>query len=68
MAAICYQGGCGWQTGEPVRVIAECLATWHVYEKHPAVWRSVIGDRPPADPDPRTPEGRAVLAELTGSS
>jgi hypothetical protein len=68
MPAFCHQDDCGWETGEPNRDIAGCLAAWHVYEDHPDVWLRVIGDRPPADPDPRTPEGRAVLAVMTGSS
>lgn len=41
--------------------IAGCLATWHVYENHPDVWRSVIGDRPPVDPDPRDQQQRMAM-------
>lgn len=32
---------------------AKCEAVWHVYEEHPHVWVDVVGDKPPADPDPR---------------
>lgn len=56
---------CGWKTQEPVRHIAGCLATWHVYETHPEAWASVAGDRQPRDPDPRIPEVRLQL-ELFG--
>lgn len=53
---------CDWISEDVYnRDIAGCLATWHVYEKHPDVWRQVIGDRPPVDPDPRTSEGMAII-------
>jgi hypothetical protein len=62
MAACC--NFCDWETGEPERSVAGCLATWHVYEKHPDIWRQVAGDRPPLDPDPRIP---AVRAQISGN-
>lgn len=55
---------CDWETAEPERAVSGCLASWHVYEKHPDVWRRVIGDRPPLDPDPRIP---AVRAQISGN-
>lgn len=61
MSAVCRVPGCGWETSEPIRDIAGCLATWHVYEQHPDVWKDVAGDRPPRDPDPRSPEVRAAM-------
>ena len=63
MSAYCKVPGCVWATGEPVEVISGCLATWHVYEQHRDVWKNVMGDRPPSDPDPRTPEGQGKIAE-----
>jgi hypothetical protein len=62
MASYCKVPECGWFTEEPVEAIAGCLATWHVYEKHRDVWDKVLGDRPPRDPDPRTPEGMKLIA------
>ncbi len=45
---------CPWQSREwPTRDQAGCEATWHVYEDHPEVWRSMFGDNPPRDPHPR---------------
>ena len=64
MAHSCNQPHCDWRTAEPDRLISGCLATWHVYEEHPDVWRRVIGDRPPLDPDPRIP---AVRAQISGN-
>lgn len=55
---------CGWETAEPERTVTGFLASWHVYEKHPELWRAVIGDRPPLDPDPRDP---AVRARISGN-
>lgn len=55
---------CSWNTAEPDQLITGCLAAWHVYENHPDVWRAVIGDRLPLDPDPRIP---AVRAQLSGN-
>jgi hypothetical protein len=59
---------CPWKTGETIRDIAGYMATWHVYEKHPDLWRDAAGDRPPLDPDPRIPEVRQVLSALNGSN
>ena len=60
MAASC--NFCDWETGEPQRHVAGCMATWHVYEQHPDIWRQVAGDRPPADPDPRNQAERALIS------
>lgn len=60
MPAKCLVNGCDWDTDEPIHHVAGCLASWHVYETHPDVWREKVGDRPPVDPDPRTPEGLAI--------
>ena len=62
MAHAC--GYCDWQTAEPEQVVSGCLAAWHVYEQHPEIWRRVIGDRVPRDPDPRDP---AVRAQISGN-
>jgi hypothetical protein len=61
--AFCLLIECEWKSGEqPVRVIAETLSVWHVYEVHRDVWRSLTGsDRAPHDPDPRIPEIRAAI-------
>jgi hypothetical protein len=53
---------CGWQTLEPEQVVSGCLAAWHVYEQHPELWRRVMGDRPPGDPDPRIPSVRMQIS------
>jgi hypothetical protein len=66
MTARCLVPGCGWRTEEPVRTIAGCLATWHVYEAHPDVWKNVAGNRPPLDPDPRDPAVHQALAGQYG--
>jgi hypothetical protein len=55
--AECRVSGCTWTAAHPVKDVVGYLSTWHVYEDHPDVWRSVAGNRPPIDPDPRTPEG-----------
>ena len=57
-------GHCEWQTMEPEYRVSGCLATWHVYENHPDVWRRIMGDRPPRDPDPRDP---AVRMRISGN-
>lgn len=61
MASRCLVDGCVWMSAETREDIAGCLATWHVYENHPDVWRSVIGDRPPVDPDPRDQQQRMAM-------
>jgi hypothetical protein len=63
-ALICTR--CEWQSTEiPPLDMSE--ATWHVYEEHRELWNEVFGDRPPHDPDVRTPGGRAeYLARMTG--
>lgn len=48
---------CEWVASDPRSHISGCLMTWHVFEKHPDVWREKFGDRPPRDPDVRTEEG-----------
>jgi hypothetical protein len=53
---------CDWATAEPEQHVSGPLAAWHVYEDHPDVWRRVIGDRPPRDPDPRIPSVRAQVS------
>jgi hypothetical protein len=68
MAARCLLPGCGWVTGEPIEKIAGALVTWHVYEKHPDVWVELIGERPPADPDPRDPAVHQYLSARIGSN
>jgi hypothetical protein len=60
MPARCKVKDCRWDTQFLNPHIAGCLATWHVYEEHPDVWREVCGDRPPNDPDPRTKRGMAM--------
>jgi hypothetical protein len=55
--------GCQWATEAPIKDVVGCAAAWHVYEEHPEVWRSVFGDRPPQDPDPRTNEGMLRIAQ-----
>lgn len=62
MAASCRF--CDWETGEPERHVAGCLATWHVYEEHRPVWALIFGDSAPTDPDPRIP---AVRAQISGN-
>ena len=52
---------CGWETSEPTRDIAGCLASWHIFETHPDVWARLFGPEPPRDPDPRDSLIRAVL-------
>ena len=59
---------CDWYTEDPVKRIAEARATYHVYRKRPERWREVVGDRPPLDPDPDTPDGFASLAGITGTN
>jgi hypothetical protein len=61
MSARCRVLGCGWRSDEPKEYISGCLATWHVYEEHPDIWKGVFGDRPPIDPDVRIPEQRLLL-------
>jgi len=62
--AVC--GLCEWAAEEVTRHAAGSLASWHVYEQHPDTWRSLFGDRPPIDPDPRTAAGRQkALAEAS---
>jgi hypothetical protein len=59
----CNVADCKWTSGEqPNHAISGCLASWHVYEEHPEIWKRVIGDRPPNDPDPRDP---AVFATMS---
>jgi hypothetical protein len=64
--ASCLVPECGWSAAEACRDMAGCLATWHVYEKHPEIWRDLAGNRVPADPDPRVPGQRAVLLARNG--
>lgn len=68
MAARCTVGNCGWKTDVESRHISGCLATWHVFETHPKVWRQLFGDMPPRDPDPRTKQGmaEAIVEEWIG--
>jgi hypothetical protein len=68
MAAYCKVPDCGFATGEPIPDIAGCLMTWHVYEEHPDIWRRIAGDRPPADPDPRVPLTRMIMALAHGGN
>lgn len=53
---------CPWRTADPDRFVSGCLASWHVYEAHPDIWRAVFGDRPPLDPDPRDPVARMRIS------
>lgn len=39
-----------WSTPEAARA----AASWHVYGEHRDVWNTIVGDRPPRDPDPDT--------------
>lgn len=57
----CQVSGCNWITEIYEEDITGCLATWHVFEEHPEVWKEIIGDRPPIDPDPRTEAGMAEI-------
>jgi hypothetical protein len=68
MAHSCTIKGCKWYTIEPNRHYSGCLASWHVYEEHPDVWRGLFGDRPPNDPDPRDPEQRLFMNLSEGSN
>lgn len=57
---------CPWTVGAATHHEGGCLASWHLYEEHPGVWRGFHGDRAPRDPDPRTPEGKQrALAEMS---
>jgi hypothetical protein len=57
----CKIGNCDWAADADLPLhISGCFAAWHIYEDHPDVWRRVIGNRPPIDPDPRTEDGLAL--------
>jgi hypothetical protein len=59
----CKVSGCGWTAEAPIKDIAGCAATWHVFERHPEVWESMFGCSPPVDPDPRSDDGLLVILQ-----
>lgn len=62
----CLVPGCsGWSPpSQPTGGIARALAVWHIYEEHSEFWLAVMGDRPPAVPDPRIPAVRALMLRV----
>ena len=52
----CLVGDCGWMGPFELRDTAEARAVWHIFEKHPDVWRSTPGLGPvPRIPRPEGP-------------
>ena len=44
---------CSWHETWSTTHAACCAASWHVYAKHPRLWREAIGEyRAPVDPKP----------------
>ncbi len=64
MASRCLVPNCDWTSEVPIKSVAGCLATWHVFEKHYDVWQGIFRDRPPVDPDPRTEEGMTIAMAM----
>lgn len=50
--AMAYCNLCPWNEHRESEMVAQWAAVWHVYQEHYSVWRNVVGNRPPQDPNP----------------
>ena len=50
---------CGSRFIEDTSDLVGCRLTWHVFEQHRDIWKTIFkDDHHPLDPDPRTKRGR----------